>query len=208
MRATALVPLVLVATLLAACSSSDPERSPAASDAPSTTVSAPSPTASAGATIAPGGDPYCEPALAGYEALDDLLDATDRKSEQTGVEDNGGDVAVMNAAGEEMLAANAVVRDEWTQAQAVVDTPQAPSGEGYSTEEVTDAFAAVLDHLDAWVEPEAAIAADASSMEEYDAATVALLQDEAVVEAAARSGEGLSVVLGYTLMRCGQLPSP
>lgn len=208
MRATAVVPIVLVTTLLAACSSPDPERSPATTDAPSTTASAPAPTASAGATIAPGSDPYCEPALAGYEAMATLLDATDRKSEQTGVEDNGGDVAVMNAAGEEMLAASAVVRDEWSQAQAQVDLPEAPSGEGYSAEDATVGFQGVLDHLDTWVDPEAVIAAHASSMEEYDAATVALLEDEAVVEAASRGGEGLSVVLGYTLMRCGDLPAP
>lgn len=206
MRATVLVPTAIVATLIAGCSSPDPERSPAASDAPSTTASAPAPPPGAEVSITPGGDPFCGPALAGYEALDTLLDATYRKSEQTGVEDNGGDVAVMNAAGAEMLAASAVVSAEWSQAQALVDSPEAPSVQGYSAEDATDGFQSVLDRLDAWVDPEAAIAANASSMEEYDAARVALLQDEAVVETASRSGEGLSVVLGYTLMRCGAVP--
>ena len=226
MRAKPLISTVIAVMLLGACSSTDPEPSPPGSESGS-----PSPTATADAMADPSvatasaepdagatsdaesdpatasSDPYCDPADAGYVAMGELLEATDRKSTETGVEDDGGDVAAMNAAGEAMLVASAQVRDAWTEARAQLDAADAPTSEGYSAEDADDAFQGVLDHLDAWVDPEAQIAAESASIAEYDAAVVALLTDEATVEAASRGGEGLSVVLGYTIERCGDLPA-
>ncbi|WP_061960310.1 hypothetical protein [Demequina flava] len=156
--------------------------------------------------MAAGIDPYCEPALAGAKAMGDLLDATDRKSAQTGVDGDGGSVAEMNAAGTEMLAASAIVADQWSEAAGALENPAAPTTPDFASADVEAALTDIETYLTEWVNPEAEIAASAGSIAEYDQATVALLSDASVVEAASAGGEGLSVVLPYTLERCGELP--
>ncbi|GIG54378.1 hypothetical protein [Demequina activiva] len=222
MRANLLTATLIAAALLVACSAPDPAPpSPSTTGSPTPGASADAPTgATSAASASPdatsdaqpdpieaGIDPYCGPAQDGYVAMGELLDATDRKSAETGVEDDGGDVAAMNAAGEEILAASARVRAEWTQARALLESDGSPVTEGYSAQEAGEGFQHVLDHLDAWVDPEARIAAESSSIAQYDAGVLALLADERAIDAAASGGEGLSVVLGYTIERCGDLPA-
>ena len=223
MRAKLLASTVIAVIVLAACSSTEPSPADPEADAPtaaaatargdggSAETSTPGPSATGSADepepVELGADPYCGPAHDGYTAMSDLLDATDRASAETGVEDDGGDVAAMNAAGQDALAASARVRDAWTDARALLDSSGSPTTAGYSADDADEAFQGVLDHLDAWVDPEAEIAAQSSSIAEYDTAVLALLADEAAIEAASRGGEGLGVVLGYTVERCGDLPA-
>ncbi|WP_062076372.1 hypothetical protein [Demequina globuliformis] len=151
-------------------------------------------------------DPYCAPALAGAEAMGALLDATDRKSTETGMADDGGSVSAMNEAGADMRAAADTVATQWTQAARLVEDAAAPTNSSPTAAEATAAFDDVSTYLTDWVNPEATIAAESSSIADYDTATAELLMRPGVTAAAAAGGAGLSVVLSYTLERCGELP--
>lgn len=199
---------------LAACSQAEPEpdRSAGAeatqSANPSAASATPDPTVSpsASTTASAALDPFCAPAQAGARAMNDLLDASDRKSAQTGIEDDRGDVALMNAAGKDMQTASASVHAEWTTAQGLLlDTVVSDVDSSTTADDADAAFDDVLRYLDELVDPEADIAATAGSIAEYDMATVTLLTSHDVVSTASAGAQGLSVVLSYTLDRCGEL---
>ena len=140
--------------------------------------------------------------------MTDLLDATDLKSAQTGIEDNGGDVGLMNDAGDEMIAAMDRVVAAWTAAQQRIDdSPWDDTGAAVTSTEATESFTRYFDYLDAFARPEAEAAARAATMEEYTNATVALLSGPGVAETAAKGAGAIGTILEYTLERCGDLPS-
>lgn len=151
-------------------------------------------------------DLYCGPALDGAAAMGDMLDATDRKSSETGIENDAGDVAAMNAAADDILAAADAVETHWSEAADHVESASAPELPDFDPADVVAAFEDITTYLEAWVRPEAQLAASAGSIAEYDTGTVALLSDASATTAAALGGEGMSVVLTYTLERCGELP--
>ncbi|WP_084040185.1 hypothetical protein [Demequina sp. NBRC 110053] len=159
-----------------------------------------------GSDVAAGSDLFCAPAQAGITSTKELLDATDRKSEQTGIEDDGGDVALMNAAGEDMLAHAADAQAEWAEARGLLDAPGwVESSAPLTTAEVEAALDEYESYMEAWVVPEARIAAESSSIAQYDQATLALLGAPDVIDAAAAGGEALGTLLGYTGLRCGEI---
>ncbi|MDN4479414.1 hypothetical protein [Demequina muriae] len=163
---------------------------------------------SSDAPAPPGADPYCDAADEGYLALTDLLDATDLKSAQTGVEDNGGDVDLMNDAADDMLAAMDRVVAAWTAAQERVgDSPWDDTSSAVPNDEAAESFTAYFEYLDAFARPEAQAAAGAATMEEYTNATITLLSAPGVAQTAAEGAGAIGTILEYTLERCGDLPS-
>ncbi|WP_084104107.1 hypothetical protein [Demequina sp. NBRC 110056] len=223
MRAT-IVPALIAVALLAGCSadaddaSPDPSSSPAAtttpasasastdpsdgtSDSPDSSDTSDASDSADGATA--GADLYCEPAQAGITSTQALFEATDRKSTQTGIEDDGGDVGLMNAAGEEMLVHAEDAMAHWNDAREHLESP-AWDDASYpvSADEVDAAIEDYDAHMVTWVIPEAEIAASAGTIAEYDQATVALLADPEVIAAAQNGGEALGTMLGYTAERC------
>ncbi|WP_152648078.1 hypothetical protein [Demequina sediminicola] len=217
--ATRIVPALAALVLLAGCTSagdSSPESSaPKATPGPSSAVeTSPSGTASespstqpSSDSIASGVDPFCTAAHEGYLAQLDLLDATERKSTETGAPDDSGNVSVMNAAALDMQTALADVRSEWTSAREHIgDSTSAGATTSLSPDEVTAAFDTYFVYADELIEPEATLAAKAGSIAEYDQGMVAILTASGATDALASGGQGLSDILMYTVERCGSLP--
>jgi len=165
---------------------------------PDATASQSDPVATAQEAITASGSPtpsvdvYCEHADAGYAALVTLLDHTDAKSTQTG-KDGEGNVQTMNAEGEAMLAAADDVQLHWARALSVV------AGEG---DDVVTAFEDYFTMLEALSIPEATLAAQSGSLDDYSVATAALLSQPGVLAAATAGATGLEQVIQYNLERC------
>lgn len=218
MRRSSVPPLIAAAALLlAACSPGQSAGPPEGTSSPgAAAVSAPSPSqAEAAASDDPSQDSsaaaadfYCEAADDGYVAVTDLLDATDRKSAETGIDDGRGDVAAMNAAGADMLAAAQRVEEDWGAAQTRVDSePWNDADAAVSTDAAAEAFTLYFAYLDGFAIPEARIAAESSSMEEYSVATAALLTSPGMTDTATKGAAAIGTILEYTLARCGDLPT-
>lgn len=215
MRRT-LIPVLLAASLLSACSSSG-EDEPSSTGSPEASGTlAPGSTATPSTSVAPGddssvdagADAFCGPALEGARSEQQLLEATDRKSSETGVADDGGSVEGMNAAGEDMVRLVGEVETSWGEADALLATTTwDDSAAQVSTADVDGAFDDFAEYLEVWALPEAQIAADAASIAEYDAAAVELLATAASTEMAAKGGTALGQILVYTQERCGLLES-
>lgn len=187
--------LLILAALpaLAACTAApaDDDASPSApSTAASATASATSETASATPSTA-FTSTYCDHATDGFDAYVTLLEHTDAKSAETGREDGSGSVAVMNAEGAAMLAAIDEVNAEWAMAQEQADP------------EVAAAYTAYFGYSEAFQRPEAQLAAESTSIQEYSLGTVALLGQTGVTAAVTDGAAGLEIVLRDLVDTCG-----
>lgn len=188
------LPLLAVSLLsclaLSGCLASG-DQPTATAEPPTSATASPSPN-TASATPDVLADTYCEHAEDGYDALITLFDHTDAKSAQTG-RDGEGNVATMNAEGAAMLAAIEDVEEHWTAAQGIV------VDEG---DAVSDAFDDFFTMVTVFTRPEATLAAESASIDEYSVATAALLAEPGVVEAATEGALGLEAILQYNESRC------
>ncbi len=151
---------------------------------------------------------YCVPAREGYDALGDMLDATDRKSAETGMLNDTGNVAAMNSAGEEMLTHIDAVVTHWTQAQATLaDSTIHATGSAISGEDASQAFTEYFEYLDMFARPEAQIAATAGSIGDYDTAVATMLNQRAALESVLdgsvmASAQALNSIIEFTVEHC------
>ncbi|WP_084102828.1 hypothetical protein [Demequina sp. NBRC 110051] len=196
---------------LAGCSGDDevPPTQPTAQagGAENAPTASAAPTSAGDGSIAGGVDPYCDAAREGYLAQLDLLAATDAGGVEADLEEGAGAVDVVNAAGERMLEAIAVVKDRWTAARAQIDGQAwSDADSAVSNDAADEAFADVLHYVDAYAGPEANILATVDSLEAYNEAMTALVADPDAAASVSEGAAALGTVISYTRERCGSLP--
>lgn len=183
--------------------------SPIGEPSASPTAGTPSPSpvrAETDETTAPV-DFYCDAADDGAIALGDLLDATDRKSAETGMDGNAGDAAAMRSAGEDMLTAMDAVVQAWsTAAERIGTDPWADADAPVTNGRAHEAYAEYFEYLDAFARPEARIAAQSATIEQYSVETAALLAEPSTIMVASEGAAALNDILGYHVARCGDVP--
>ncbi|WP_084130758.1 hypothetical protein [Demequina sp. NBRC 110055] len=222
MRSSIAVTATSVGLVLALAGCAGGDADPASSGAPSPRAgdaeAAPtaSATASASATsgtsqtspdaIAGGIDPYCEAARDGYAAQIALLEATDAKSIETGIEDDAGSIDVVNAAGARMLEAIATLEEEWGAAHDRIDSVAwDDAAASVTTAQADQAFVDLFAYIDVYARPEAEIVASVGSIAEYDEAMVTLLAQPGAAESIGSGAAAVSHIVAYTRARCGDL---
>lgn len=146
---------------------------------------------------------YCPPAEAGYAALGDMLNATDRKSLETGKEGDTGNVAVMNEAGGDILAHMELVVSHWTEAQTALEvTDYEATSASVSGDAANEAYSVYFEYIDDFARPEAHIAAESNSVMEYDLAVAELMSEGGGIGALITGAEALNTVVEFNLEHC------
>lgn len=163
---------------------------------------APDPNADTATGSADNRAEYCPHAKAGYTALGDLLDATQRKSTETGKPDDSGSVAIMNESGAQMLVHIDEVVAHWSQARAALDvTDYEATSRSVSGAAASQAYDEYLDHLEVFSKIDAQIATESATIMEYDLASASLVADGGMASLLTGT-QALNTLLEFNFEHC------